>query len=145
MRLAISGSRDWPGERIEELIRVLYLFVNDHKIKGYEVGDAKGVDNIAYNFLKHGEYDVSKPHIAHWTRLGKGAGHERNSRVLEHADMLLAFPLGEAKGTNNCINQALKKGLPVYVYQNGEVKLHERSLLPKDDTLFSTESDGREQ
>lgn len=141
MRLAISGSRDWPEERTEELIRVLYLFSNDHNIKGYEIGDARGVDRIAYNFLKGAEYAVSKPHVAYWDKLGKSAGHERNARILEHADIILAFPLGEAKGTNNCIKQALKKGIPVYVYQNGEVKLHERYVLPQDDTLFSTESD----
>lgn len=140
MRLAISGSRDWPLSGRRELIVAFLSVVDQLKPDGYEIGDARGVDYILYAFLEQTNSDVNK-HEAYWKRLGNYAGHERNGRVLLIGDALFAAPLGEANGTNNCIEQALKKGIPVYVYQNGEVKLHERSLLPKDDTLFGTESD----
>lgn len=123
MRLAISGSRNWPYHRRGELIIALSKVIGILEPEGFEIGDANGVDTLLYNYLTDYRRDVNR-HEAYWNKLGKGAGHERNSRVLLNADALFAAPLGEAKGTNNCINQALKKGMSVYVYQDGEVKLH---------------------
>ena len=60
---------------------------------------------------------------AHWNRgpdgdYDRGAGHKRNQRMLERFPeaLVLAFPLGKASGTNDCIARAKKMGMPVWVY-----------------------------
>ncbi len=48
----------------------------------------------------------------------KGAGYKRNVRMLEAypSALVLAFPAGEARGTNHCIAAAEKRGMRVLVY-----------------------------
>jgi hypothetical protein len=59
---------------------------------------------------------------ARWDVPGKprdrGAGPERNQRMLERfpGALVLAFPKGEARGTNDCIARARKLGHEVIVY-----------------------------
>lgn len=100
------------------------------------VGDAGGVDawvRTARAFDQELWPHHLHRHVADWRR-GKGAGHERNFRVLmgerpfeepQIADLLIAFPGG--RGTADCVHQAGELGietwqidLHLYPWQRGE-------------------------
>ena len=51
---------------------------------------------------------------ADWDRLGKSAGPIRNARMVsDGADVVLAFPLGQSRGTRNTMKLAATAGIPV--------------------------------
>jgi hypothetical protein len=53
---------------------------------------------------------------ANWGDFGKAAGPIRNREMAQAgADLCLAFPLGESRGTWNCVNECKKAGIPVKV------------------------------
>ena len=56
-------------------------------------------------------------YLADWERLGRGAGPERNRRMLEQSnpDLVLAFWDGKSRGTKHMIEIAEKAGVPVIV------------------------------
>lgn len=55
------------------------------------------------------------PHPADWSR-GRRAGPERNARMVEAADALIAVWNGRSKGTGMTIRLARERGLRVFVY-----------------------------
>jgi hypothetical protein len=53
---------------------------------------------------------------ADWDKHGKAAGPIRNRQMVQAgADLCLAFPFGESRGTWNCVNECKKAGIPVKV------------------------------
>jgi hypothetical protein len=56
-------------------------------------------------------------HCADWTTHGKAAGPIRNARMVAlGADVCLAFPKGESRGTRGCMRLAEKAGIRVCNY-----------------------------
>lgn len=56
-------------------------------------------------------------HRANWQKHGKAAGPIRNRAMVElGADLLVAYPLPGGRGTQDCIKQAVKAGIPTIVY-----------------------------
>jgi len=52
-----------------------------------------------------------------WKTLGRAAGPVRNqAMVFDGADVCLAFPLGESRGTWDCMRRAEEAGIPVINY-----------------------------
>jgi hypothetical protein len=80
-------------------------------------GKAKGADNLAsdwaiVNWVPYEEYP------ANWSKYGRGAGPVRNKQMLDAGiDLVLAFPVGEARGTRNMIDIAQKAGVEVRIYE----------------------------
>ncbi|MEU9259026.1 SLOG family protein [Streptomyces sp. NPDC048212] len=61
-----------------------------------------------------GVFEIKHP--ANWDLHGKAAGPIRNREMVHAgADLCLAFPLGESRGTWNCVNECKKAGIPVKV------------------------------
>lgn len=57
--------------------------------------------------------------MAEWNRLGRRAGPIRNREMLDlQPDIVLAFHdnLGESRGTKDCAEEAIRRGIPVAVY-----------------------------
>ena len=52
---------------------------------------------------------------AEWDKFGKSAGYKRNVRIVEAADLVIAFWDGESKGTKHTINIAEKMGKKLHV------------------------------
>ncbi|MGC9439311.1 DUF2493 domain-containing protein [Streptomyces sp. WG5] len=53
---------------------------------------------------------------ANWDKHGKAAGPIRNREMAQAgADLCLAFPFGESRGTWNCVNECKKVGISVKV------------------------------
>ena len=54
---------------------------------------------------------------ADWENNGRAAGPIRNRQMAEIANALIAFPLGESRGTRNMIKLAQEKGLLVRIVE----------------------------
>jgi hypothetical protein len=82
-------------------------------------GCPTGADRFASDYTKEfgpngGVYEVV--YAADWEQHGKAAGPIRNREMAQAgADLCLAFPLGESRGTWNCVNECKKAGIPVKV------------------------------
>lgn len=113
-RILITGSRDWDD--LERMIEVLAPFDDIAGPKRLNHGGARGADQMAgYIALSMG-WDV-EVYPADWDKHGKAAGHIRNQQMVDlGADVCLAFPKGESKGTRNCMKRAEKAGIEVRNY-----------------------------
>ena len=78
-------------------------------------GDAKGADEHAATYaMLHGI--PARQFDADWHRYGKAAGPMRNIRMLnERPDMVIAFPIGDSRGTRNTIKYAMIRNIPVSI------------------------------
>jgi len=113
--LAIIGSRNFDD----------YVFMSD-KIKsllgelpGIEFvvsGGAKGADSLSERVAM--DFCLGHRHIpAEWSKYGRAAGPLRNQKIIDEADVVAAFPLGESKGTQDSIRKARMAGKQVFVFQ----------------------------
>jgi len=65
------------------------------------------------------DFDVREEvYPANWEMYGKAAGLFRNQQMVDAgADVCLAFPLGESRGTRDCVRRAVEAGIPVKVIE----------------------------
>lgn len=116
LRVAIVGSRLWPFEH-EIKNAVASLEQTDVLVSG----GCHGADTIAENFAKKRGLDCII-HPADWDTHGKSAGYIRNKLIVRDADRVIAFQLENSKGTQNTIDLARKKGIPVRVISYTEAE-----------------------
>ena len=118
MKILVTGSRHWKGERIHVISRALQDNTNPGDI--VIAGGAPGVDTLAVEAAQAlGLRTVVIP--AEWDRLGKRAGPIRNSEMLSFwPDKVLAFHenLQESRGTKDCVQKAKAKGYVVKLYDH---------------------------
>ena len=115
MRVAVIGSRT-ADERTVTQIR-------DH-LPPYTTmiisGGAKGVDQAAITVAKEQGIPFREI-LPDYAAYGKRAPLVRNNRIIDEADMVLAFWDGLSKGTQYVIAECLKKGKRVvYIPLEGE-------------------------
>lgn len=119
MRILITGSRDWTDrETIRAALRSAGQAARTHP-QGVVVvhGGARGADTLAGEIAREFGCMV-EVHLADWQTHGKAAGPIRNAHMVKlGADVCLAFPLGESRGTRGCIHMAETMGIPVKVYE----------------------------
>ncbi|MEU9871140.1 DUF2493 domain-containing protein [Actinomadura sp. NPDC048021] len=116
MKLIVTGSRDWKDWYY--IWSALELFTRFSERVTLVHGDCPdGVDSHADDW---GETNAAFVGIirypADWNKYGKAAGPKRNKQMVnDHldADYVLAFPLGESKGTRGCMKYAKWMGLDV--------------------------------
>jgi hypothetical protein len=102
-KLAIVGSRDWPHPSW-----VMALVMECQPSTTVVSGGARGVDSVAVAAAKgRGLKTIEFP--ADWSR-GRGAGYERNHKIVEAADYVVAFWDGHSPGTRHTIRIALAQG-----------------------------------
>lgn len=118
-RLIIAGSRNFNNKEL------LYKSVKDVVSSvGDDVeivsGHCRGADMLGEQFAK----DMNIPVIvfpADWNRYGKRAGYIRNTDMAKYASqcngILIAFPVGESKGTRMMVRIANQYKLKVYVVE----------------------------
>ncbi len=113
MKLIVAGSRGIVKyEIVESAINALIDQGID--ITAIIDGTARGVDALASRYAKeHGIENIRLP--ADWKQFGRGAGKERNSRMAEMGDVLLALWDGKSNGTRNMIRAASKNGILVHI------------------------------
>lgn len=116
MRVIVTGSRAWPDPvKVAHELNTLYLqhgpFVLVHG------ACATGADAAAARWyevcgLDLGCFEVKYP--ADWAKHGKVAGPIRNKQMIESgADLVVAFPLFDSRGTKNTIDLAEAAGIEV--------------------------------
>lgn len=107
--IAVIGSRGFNNYQIVE--RVL------DKLKPFVLvsGGARGADSLAEEYAdKNGLLKVIiKPD---WERDGKKAGFIRNYKIVDKADIVVAFWDLESKGTKHSIDYSNKLNKPTYIY-----------------------------
>lgn len=124
-RILVTGARDWPhavdgfvdyalGALIARTVRSFGAVVVVH-------GDCPtGVDAIADQHALHSPYGNrvrSEAHPARWREHGKAAGPMRNAEMVAlGADVCLAFPGPNSRGTLDCLNKAIAAGIATQVF-----------------------------
>lgn len=121
MRVLVTGSRNWTDRAAvyAALDEVYGAWVNrDEGIFVVVHGGARGADTLAHDWaqaISRADDRVFREcHPADWDSHHKRAGHIRNAEMISlGADICLAFPLGESRGTRGCMRLARKAGIQV--------------------------------
>lgn len=115
----VTGSRLWEDDKrvFEELGDLYYQTEGPFFVRhGACHSGADQFASIWCDFGQEGVYEIKHP--ADWDLHGKAAGPIRNREMAQAgADLCLAFPLGESRGTWNCVNECKKAGIPVKVVE----------------------------
>jgi hypothetical protein len=111
VKVVVCGSRDWTDAAAiaDRLDKLPWPFIIE--------GGAEGADNIAGNYaVRRGLPHATVP--ANWLRYGKRAGHLRNGWMLDlQPDLVIAFQRNGSRGTQNTIDEARRRGIPVEVIE----------------------------
>lgn len=120
-RLLITGSRNFGSQGSSD-IALMRTALKDarHKLAGAGFnrivlvhGTARGADQLAASVGKSMGF-VLEAHPAEWNVHGKAAGPIRNKEMVElGADLVLAFPRGQSRGTRGCMKLAAEAGIEV--------------------------------
>jgi hypothetical protein len=85
-------------------------------------GAADGADQLAMKAATLGGLHTAVVY-AMWNRYGKSAGPRRNRAMLDlEPDRVIAFSLG-SRGTQDCIDEARRRGIPVEVVGREEAAM----------------------
>lgn len=112
----VTGSREWTD------VGAVYAALQEHlgnEIQAILVhGDCPtGADAIANSWAKSQPGIAVDAQPANWPLHGRAAGPIRNqAMVTRGADVCLAFPKGESRGTRDCMRKAEAAGIPVINY-----------------------------
>lgn len=115
----VTGSRNYQDEqKVFEALDDLWVTTEGPMFVRH--GNCPtGADKFASIFCEFDSEDLFEiKHPANWDLHGKAAGPIRNREMAQAgADLCLAFPLGESRGTWNCVNECKKAGIPVKVIE----------------------------
>ncbi|MFD5069183.1 DUF2493 domain-containing protein [Streptomyces sp. NPDC058369] len=114
----VTGSRSWTEwEKVWNQLEELYT--EHQELWVLHGGCPTGADNFAEMWVRSWYFPRKIGQTvfpANWDLHGKAAGPIRNREMAQaDADLCLAFPLGESRGTWNCVNECKKAGIPVKV------------------------------
>jgi len=116
-RVLITGSRDWTDEQAIRAALANITMWHGAEIVVVHGACPTGADAIADRVARDwgGGMTVER-HPADWNAHGKAAGPLRNKHMVSlGADVCLAFPQGESRGTRHCMSEARAAGIPVVV------------------------------
>lgn len=117
MRVIVTGSRAWPDPvRVAHELTQLYLQHGPFTL--IHGACATGADAAAAHWMEIAGHDLGCyeiPFPADWDQFGKRAGPIRNAKMVKEAsaDLVLAFPLFDSRGTKHTIELAEAAGIPV--------------------------------
>lgn len=124
-RILVTGSRHF-GDRLamQHALMDAIQARPDHTGAVLVHGGCKtGADAIAdeiWNEWRRGGMQLAPAEVHHakWSTLGNAAGPRRNAAMVAlGADICVAFPIGESRGTRDCIARCEKAGIPVVVHE----------------------------
>ena len=107
MKVGVIGSRGLTVDNLEQ-----YLPENTTEIVS---GGAKGIDTCAREYaISHGIKLTE--FLPKYSRYGRGAPLKRNLKIIEYADVVIAFWDRQSKGTKNVIENCKKLNVKVDVH-----------------------------
>lgn len=118
-RIIIAGSRNFQDEGLlfNTLDKIISEINDDIEIIH---GNCRGADLIGEKYALANDLKVIA-FPAYWKLYSKKAGYLRNLEMAKYASevngILVAFPLGESKGTRMMIKLAEQYGLKVYIIE----------------------------
>lgn len=112
MKVIIAGGRDITNKEL--LLQAIEE--SEFSITHVISGGAPGVDTMAEEWARERNL-TGEIHNADWRKFGKAAGPIRNRIMAEHGEALIAIWDGQSRGTKNMIEEAMKRGLKVYVHR----------------------------
>jgi hypothetical protein len=114
--ILVTGSRDYSHTYTVE--NILTQEARSHNWDIFvRVGDCPtGVDAAVAKWcnacLDESKYKI---YTADWVRYGKPAGPKRNHKMVDDgADICIAWPLANSRGTKDCAGYAFSKDIPVW-------------------------------
>ncbi len=114
MIIGISGSREFTNYRAFK--EHLEAFNKHIPIDMLISGGARGADEMAYRYA----IEKGITFVCHPPKPEEGfprAFWRRNLRIVEHCDILIAFPMGKSSGTRHAISLAKKLKKKHYVFE----------------------------
>lgn len=112
MRVLVTGSRNWgnPDAVARAMLKIIPPDARE-SVTVVHGGCPTGADAIADAIAREHGWRL-EVHPARWKAEGRAAGPLRNQRMVDAgADICLAFPLGESRGTRDCIRRAVASGI----------------------------------
>lgn len=109
MKVAIIGSRNFKNLKIEKILENI-----PKDCTSIVSGGAIGVDSYAKKVSKILNVPI-KEFLPDYEKYGKLAPLERNTKIVEYSDQVLAFWDYESKGTRNTILKCLDSNKPVKI------------------------------
>ena len=107
MKVGVIGSRGLTVDNLEQ-----YLPEDTTEIVS---GGAKGIDTCARKYaISHGIKLTE--FLPEYSRYGRGAPLKRNLKIIEYADVVIAFWDRQSKGTKNVIENCKKLNVKVDVH-----------------------------
>ena len=120
MKVIIAGSRNIPWGMLTMNVALAMAQARREGIVPTEIvsGHAIGVDQAGEAWAEVAGLPVKLFPVTSemWEREGKAAGPNRNRRMAEYADALVAIWDGKSRGTESMIRFAREKGLKVHVH-----------------------------
>ena len=117
MNILFTGSRNWTDEDAAINVFNAYVQPGDH----VTVGDCPtGLDKMI-RVLCQGNGVSYKVHHADWKEHGRAAGPKRNQEMVNTGpDLCIGFPLGDSRGTRDCMTRARMAGVTVITVDSSE-------------------------
>jgi hypothetical protein len=120
VRILVTGSRDWTTEAVirHALDRhaVARRFLREDIETVVMHGNCRGADQVAAKHAFQLGFMV-EAYPADWAKHGKAAGPIRNREMLDRQpDLVLAFQRNGSRGTQDVIDEAKRRGIPVELY-----------------------------
>ncbi len=113
MKLAIVGGRDFNDYgKLAVTIHNHFYFVQITEIIS---GGANGADSLAKKYARQYLNIKYKEFLPDWKNEGKSAGFNRNTKIVNECDMVLAFWNGMSRGTANTIEKAKRAKKPTFI------------------------------
>ena len=121
IKVVVAGSRLFNNQDLFD--NSLHDILLKYDTRELEIisGGCTGADALAEEYaeswgIKFREFP------AYWNAYGKAAGPMRNEEMAKYASqsekgILIAFPIGESKGTRNMIRAAKRYGLEIHVIE----------------------------
>ena len=115
MRVIICGVRDiGPAQFTDYELVCQAVQESGFAITEVVSGGARGVDLLGERWAA--ERDVPVHRIeADWQAFGKSAGVIRNGLLCAYAEAVVAIWDEKSRGTKDCLERALRKGLPIHL------------------------------
>lgn len=115
-RILVTGSRNWTDRDAIYMALATYTFLPGTVI--VHGACPTGADAIAGEWARETIGFFEEAHPADWSTHGKAAGPKRNQAMVDlGADICLAFPLGDSRGTRDCMRRAEAAGIPVRSFE----------------------------
>ena len=107
MKVGVIGSRGLTVDNLEQ-----YLPEDTTEIVS---GGAKGIDTCAREYALSHDIKLTE-FLPEYSRYGRGAPLKRNLKIIEYADVIIAFWDRQTKGTKNVIENCKKLNVKVDVH-----------------------------